>query len=61
MARISIPVASACISVLFLLGTLPAQTTDETAPPSRSFEGAHRAPQRGERHSSVGSQHRPRV
>ncbi|HWZ52033.1 MAG TPA: FecR family protein [Granulicella sp.] len=34
MSAISIPVASACISVLFLLGTLPAQTTDETAPPS---------------------------
>ena len=34
MASISIPVASACISVLFLLGTLPAQTTDETGPPS---------------------------
>jgi FecR protein len=34
MSAISIPVASACISVLFLLGTLPAQTTGETGPPS---------------------------
>jgi hypothetical protein len=34
MSAISIPAASACISVLFLLGTLPAQTTDEAGPPS---------------------------
>ena len=34
MARISIPVASACFSVLFLLSALPAQTTDEAGPPS---------------------------
>ena len=29
MSAISIRVASACVSALFLLGTLPAQTTDE--------------------------------
>ena len=34
MSAISKSVASACISVLFLLGTLPAQTTDEAGPPS---------------------------
>lgn len=34
MARISIPVPSACVAVLFLLGTLPAQTTNEAGPPS---------------------------
>ncbi len=34
MSVISIPAASACISVLFLLGTLPAQTTNEAGPPS---------------------------
>jgi hypothetical protein len=33
MAATSIPVASACISFLFLLGTLPAQTTDQPGPP----------------------------
>jgi len=33
MAATSIPVASACISFLLLLGTLPAQTADEPGPP----------------------------
>src|SRR3984957_9897738 len=33
MPAVSTSVASACISVLFLLGTLPAQTTDEAGPP----------------------------
>ena len=32
MSTISLPVASACISVLLLIGTLPAQTTSETTP-----------------------------
>jgi hypothetical protein len=34
MSTISLPAASACISVLFLLGTLSAQTTDEAGPRS---------------------------
>ncbi len=35
MSAISIPAASACISFLFVLGTLPAQTTGETGPSSQ--------------------------
>jgi hypothetical protein len=34
MSKISAPVVSACISVLFLAVALPAQTTDEATPPS---------------------------
>jgi hypothetical protein len=34
MSAISIPAATACVSVLFLLGNLSAQTTDVTGPPS---------------------------
>jgi hypothetical protein len=33
MPAFSVPVASACISVLYLIGTLPAQTPNETASP----------------------------